>query len=229
MTHAMTDARRLELLHAEIDGELDSHGRAELARALLADPETRAVRNELRRVCGTLDAIGQADPPAELAHDILGALPAAASVPAQVRRRAANWSGNWRYAAVLAGVVVAAGAVFRMTDGKLAPATEVAGTLASPRAAEVIDSAGISGDAGGRASLIRGASGLQLEVELASGAPVDLQVASGEHTFTINGLRAGRTVVGLAGFDDAIQPLKLSFRVDGREVARSELKVKEGQ
>ena len=37
----MTNARHLELIHAEIDGELDERQRAELARSLLADPEVR--------------------------------------------------------------------------------------------------------------------------------------------------------------------------------------------
>lgn len=222
MPEPMVDTRKLELLHAEIDGELDAHQRAELARSLLAHPETRAIRDELRRLCGRLDAIGQVAPPTELVGAILAALPPATAVPGRSR-----WSaGNWRYAAMLAGVIVAGAAVFRLTNGQLTPATEVAGTLAGPRAAEIVDSAALSGAATGRASLIRDASGLQLAVELASGAPVDLRIASGEHTLTINGLGAGRTVLGLPGFGASGQPVELSFRVNGREVARAQLETK---
>ena len=41
----------LELIHAEIDGELTGPQRAELNRLLLADPALRALRDELRRTC----------------------------------------------------------------------------------------------------------------------------------------------------------------------------------
>jgi hypothetical protein len=235
MATPMIDARRLELLHAEIDGELDPHERAELARALLADPATRAARQELQRLCARLDGIGQAEPPAELVDSVLSRLPTRpraqhsplTSVPASARAR---WSsGNWRYAAMLAGVMVAGALIFRMTDGQLAPATEVSGTLAGARAAAILDSASISGGgASGSASLIRDGGGLQLAVDLVAGAPIDLQVASGDHTLTINGLGAGRTVVGLPASGDTGQPVQLSFRVDGRQVASARLSGKAG-
>jgi anti-sigma factor RsiW len=209
----------LDLLHAEIDGELDSHQRAELARTVLADPETRAIRDELRRLCGRLDAIGQVAPPAELLGAVLRALPPATPVPARTR-----WSaGSWRYAAMLAVVIVTGAAVFRLTSGQLTPATEMSGTLAGPRASEVLGSTLITGGVTGRATLTRAASGAQLAVELASGAPVDLQVASGDHTRTIKGLGAGRTVLSLPELGAAGEPIKLSFRIDGREVARAQL------
>ena len=209
---------KLDLLNAEIDGELDSHQRAELARTVLVDPETRGIRDELRRLCARLDAIGQVAPPAELLGAVLRALPPASPAPARTR-----WSaGSWRYAAMLAGVVVTGAAVFRLTNGQLAPATEMSGTLAA-RASDVLDSASIAGGVTGRATLTRAASGLQLTVDLASGAPVDLQIASGDHARTINGLGAGRTVLGLPGFGDSGQPVQLSFRVNGREVARAQL------
>ena len=221
MGHPMIDSRRLELLHAEIDGELDAHGRAELARALLADPETRALRDDLRRLTGRLDAIGHVEPPAELVGSVLRALPPANSSPARSGRSAGRGAGNWRYAAMLAGAIVAGTVLLRVTTGQLTPETEVAGTLAGPRATETLDSASISGVATGRATLIRDTSGLQLAVELTAGTPVDLQIASGEHSLTINGLGAGRTVVGLPGFSDQGQPVRLTFSVNGREVGRA--------
>ena len=73
----MADSAQLALVHAEIDGELDDRQRAELARCLLADPGFRATRDELRRLCGRLDAIAQAEPPAELLGGVLASLPPA--------------------------------------------------------------------------------------------------------------------------------------------------------
>ena len=62
----MPDDRMLELLNAEIDGELSAAERAELSQRLLNDPQARTAREELRRTCTGLDALPRAEPPAEL-------------------------------------------------------------------------------------------------------------------------------------------------------------------
>ena len=105
----MVEPVHLALIHAEIDGELDEHRRAELSRLLLSDPAVRALRDEMRRLCGALDALPQAEPPARLRADVIAALP-----QSQPARASASWSATrWRYAAVLAGVILTGTIVFR--------------------------------------------------------------------------------------------------------------------
>jgi hypothetical protein len=58
----MIDQKYLELIQAEIDGELAEHDRAELARFLLANPGARAVRDDLKRLCATLDRVEPVEP-----------------------------------------------------------------------------------------------------------------------------------------------------------------------
>jgi len=87
----MADSERLALIHAEIDGELDGRQRAELARALLADPEVQALREDLRRVCAALDTLEDIEPPRELRQSILDALPQ--STPSRAR---SWWSAHRR-------------------------------------------------------------------------------------------------------------------------------------
>ena len=70
----MATPEQLRLIHAEIDGELDAAGRAELARWMLADPDGRALRDDLRELCGALDSVAAVEPPPRLRHDILAAL-----------------------------------------------------------------------------------------------------------------------------------------------------------
>ena len=53
----MAHREYITLIHAEIDGELDAANRAELARHLLADPNARTLREDLRRLCTELDAL----------------------------------------------------------------------------------------------------------------------------------------------------------------------------
>ena len=114
----MADSGRLALIHAEIDGELDGRQRAELARALLADPEIQVLREDLQRVCGALDVLEDVDPPQQLRQSILDALPQ--STPSRAR---SWWSApRLRYAALIAGVL-AVGTVLYETVESPRPAT----------------------------------------------------------------------------------------------------------
>jgi len=216
----MADAAQLALVHAEIDGELDDRQRAELARCLLADPAFRATRDELRRLCGRLDSMKQVDPPTEFLDGVLAALPPSKAPTALFRMPV----GGWRYAAMLAGVLVTGAMVIKLTDGLGGDATEMAGTLAGSRAPQSVDLASISrGAVAGRANLTQHGSGLVLALELTAGAPVDVLVASGKESLTIKGLSAGRTVTALPGFERSGQPVNLTFMAGGREVGRASL------
>ena len=70
----MTDMN-LALIHAEIDGELTPQSAASSRVAVLADPQTRAAREELRRYVQRSRRFADVDPPAGLATRILAALP----------------------------------------------------------------------------------------------------------------------------------------------------------
>ena len=59
----MNEERCIELIHAEIDGELSLHDRAELNRHLLANPAAMRLRDELKQVCMVLDGLEQITPP----------------------------------------------------------------------------------------------------------------------------------------------------------------------
>jgi len=216
----MADSAQLALVHAEIDGELDDRQRAELARCLLADPAFHATRDELRRLCGRLDSMKQVDPPAEFLDGVVASLPQGKSPTERFRLPV----GGWRYAAMLAGVLVTGTIVFRLTDGQSTVATEMAGTLAGSRVPQSVDLADISKSAvAGSASLTQQGSGLALALELTAGAPVDVLVASGKESLTIKGLSVGRTMTALPGFERTGQPVNLTFVAGGREIGRASL------
>ena len=223
----MADPAQLALIHAEIDGELNDRQRAELARCLLADPETRALRDQLRRLCGKLDAVGQVDPPAQLVTGVFAALP-----QTRLQRVRFQWpAGSWRYAAMLAGVIATGAIVFQVTDGQGGPASaEMAGTLAGPRAAQTVDSVHFNESAvSGQVSLTRDDSGLGLTLELAASAPINVVVASGKHLLRINGLGTERRIAPLPGFEGAGHQVDLTVMVGGREVAHATLRETSGK
>jgi hypothetical protein len=226
----MLDPTQLALIEAEIDGALDERQRAELSRCLLANPALRKEREDMRRLSRALDAIPQAEPPAQLRADILAALPQMHPRRPGIR----SWRGQgWRYAAVLAGVLLTGALVFRVVDFEAPGARdEMSGTLAAPRAVDTLDMVQISGDrVSGRASLIRQGAGLYLLLELApNGPPVDMVAASAGHTIRADKLpvsgahEGGTTRIALPGMGNGGEPVSLTFLRDGREIGHAVLK-----
>jgi anti-sigma factor RsiW len=221
----MTDSGHLPLIHAEIDGELDERQRAELARAFLADPEVQALREDLRRLCAALESLEAVDPPQELSRSILAALPQPPARPAR-----SWWSGpRLRYAALIAGVLAMGVILYETVEG-LRPATsDVAGTMAAAGAPTTLDTVHLAnGVVSGRVSLYRNRAGLGLEFELVASAPVDVLVASDDHTLRVNGLGSGPgeqpTAVGLPGFGTGGEAVDVTLFMAGREVGRATLR-----
>ncbi len=223
----MVDPTLLALIHAEIDGELDDRQRAELSRGLLSDPALRALREEMQRLCRALDAVPQVEPPAQLRADIFAALPQISP-----RRSPATWaSPKWRYAAVLAGILLTGAIVSRMMDfGQESSVNEMSGTLAARRTAVTVDMVQISdGGVSGRASLIREGAELALSLQLAANAPVDVLIASGEHFVRVNGLAApgspgaGSTRIALPGFGGGVGPIRLTFMRGDHQIGQAVL------
>ena len=220
----MTTPEQLSLIHAEIDGELDAGQRAELARSLLADPELRRVRDELRRVCAALDAVGDVEPPGTLRASILAALP-------QTTVRGTRWVMGWRYAACLAGVAIAAAVTFTTIRGVRPAPSELTGTLAPSATAVLVDSSTVSGPAvSGRASLYRDAAGLSLELAVQTDATLEVRVASGGYTLAVNNLKnqGGRPIrLSLPGLEPGAGRIDLTFLAAGRPVGSASLRAGE--
>jgi hypothetical protein len=227
----MTDTGYLELIQAEIDGELDGGQRSELARRVLADPAVRAVRDDLRRLCAKLDAIEEVEPPAQLRTNILQALP----ISATPRSRFQWPAPRWRYAALIAGVLGATALVYETVDGPGPGSAEVAGTIAARGAPLTLDAVALgAGPVTGRVSLYRDGGGLGVAFELAASAPVDVLIASDGHTIRVNGLgQTGpakqSTTVALPGYGtDGSRVVELTLLMSGRKVGRATLTVPAG-
>jgi anti-sigma-K factor RskA len=226
----MADTENLALINAEIDGELDARQRGELARRLLADPDTRVLRDQLHRLCALLDTVEEVEPPSQLQGKILGALP-----PAPLPLRRPGWSlPPWRYAALAAGILVVAVVGFE-TVNTIGPAsTELVGTIAATRGRTTLDTVRLpSGPVAGRVSLYRDAAGLGLSFELVAGTPVEVLVASDGHTLRVKALGsttgpvATSTSVALPGFGGS-RTVDLTFLKSGRAVGRATLNVPDG-
>jgi len=220
----VTDQERMALIHAELDGDLTGQQRGELARLLLADPQVRALRDELRGLCSRLDAVGKVEPPPQLKDSILNRLP---SVPVATNYRNASF-GRWRLAAMVAGLLVAGTIVFETVQGPAPGSRETAGTMAAD--ASAVDSVSVgNGPVTGRVTLYSDKAGLALGLELSSAEPVDVLIASGGQSFRINGLGSSnpagstRQTIALPGVRMQGQEIELSFQMGERTVSRATL------
>jgi len=224
----MADSGRLALIHAEIDGELDGRQRAELARALLADPEIQVLREDLRRVCAALDVLEDVEPPQQLRQSILDALPQ--STPSRAR---SWWSApRLRYAALIAGMLAVGTVLYESVESPRPATSDLAGTMAAAGAPTTLDTVRLSSEVvSGRVSLYRDRAGLGLKFELVESAPVDVLVASEGRTLRVNGLGVRdapggpRTTVALPGFGGSGEAVEVTFLMAGREVGRATLQL----
>ena len=78
------DPRTLELIHVELDGDLDGAQRAELEARLAADPAAREYREQWRRISDALARLPPVEPPLGLGRRWQGGSPAA---PVRLRTR----------------------------------------------------------------------------------------------------------------------------------------------
>ena len=221
----MTDDERMALIHAELDGDLSSEQRADLARLLLADPQMRALRDELKGLCSRLDAVGQVEPPPQLKDSILNRLP---SIPVATTHRRVSF-GRWRLAAMVAGLLMAGTIVYETVQGPAPGSRETAGTMAAD-APTTVDSVALgSGPVTGRATLVRYKSGLSVGLEVSAAEPVDVLIATGGRSFRINGLGSSnpagnaRQAIALPGVRMQGQEIELSFLIGERAVSRATL------
>jgi hypothetical protein len=215
----MTHASPLELMHAEIDGELNWHQKGELAQLVLADAQARAEREGLRRVCAALDALTAVEPPGDLRSSILAALPQVASP----RVRSAAFVPDWRIAAAVAAVLIAGAVVFETGRGPRLTGSEAVGTMAAAEGLTLDTVRLDSGPVQGRVRLYRQGSGLALAFEVRASAPVDALVTGDGATLRVSSL-GPRTRVQLPGFDPDTHAVEVSFFVNGHRVGGATLK-----
>ena len=108
----MIEDRHIELIHAELDGELTSEQRAELSRVLLANPEARALRDELNRLFGALAKVEERGRrrPDDIGPAVLTRLPRPVGAGAGRPGAPGGTPGVLRYAAVFVGGLLASAA-----------------------------------------------------------------------------------------------------------------------
>jgi hypothetical protein len=128
--------RYFELIQADIDGEIDESGKAELENFLADNEEGRAVYEELETLCHSLDSMPQVDPPQHLRHMLLNQAPVKAAPrpePGLLQRLfsgpALGYVGVFTAGVALTLALVDSG---QISKGAFDDVTGLVGTIAEP-------------------------------------------------------------------------------------------------
>jgi len=225
----VTQQRLFELINAEIDGELDAQQRAELARSLLADPNARAKREDLRRLCAALDQFEEVEPPSQLHQNVFAALQLSTPM------RSTSSATRWRHAALVAGILAGGLVLLEVSKGPPSASTDVAGTMAAPTTPTLLDAVKLSdGPVSGRATLYRDRTGLSLELDVTASAPIDVMVTGEGQSLRIKSLagqgkpakRPARVQLTGPGWDGP--GVILTFLMAGHQVGSATLRTGKG-
>jgi len=149
----MIEARTLELIHQEIDGENTPADSAALRQCLSANAEARDLFENLRRLANSLNHMTPADPPGDLADSILASIPRR---PLRVERTfGVSRTLKYAYAAaagLVLGILLAPMLQDRIRGGSPPDIAKVLGTMAgnetfraSGAIEKKIEAAGVTG------------------------------------------------------------------------------------
>jgi hypothetical protein len=233
------DSGQLALINADIDGELDAGQRAELARLLLADPKARALRDGLKQLCQTLDAVELVEPPSDLRDSILAAVPQRIRPPRRSGLASRSTIVAWRYAAMLAAILIAGGLLSELARSPGPPPTEVVGTIALAPAATLVDTVQLGkGPISGRVSLYRDRATLALRFEITANTPLAARIASEGLVLRIDGVGLGapdghnalgaHPAVPLPGVPMNGQNIEVTLLSDGHAIGTATLRAPRG-
>ncbi len=186
------DEKYTALMNADIDGDIQPDEKAEL-EAFLAESEAgRALQDELRSLCSTLDAEDMIDTPPHLRHVVMNALPA----PGPAAESHGFWQSLFavpalRYTATFATGVILAVAIVDSGQVQQSAFNEVTGLVGTmsdagdiaPVASTVIHKAAVAGTI----TLRRADPILIIDFDLSTNGPIDIVASYDDKSVWFNG------------------------------------------
>lgn len=187
------DEQILELINADIDGEIQPDEKARLEAFLAESAEGQALHEELQSLCSSLDAVDLLEPPAHLKHVVMSSLP---KDPPQAESRGSIESlfaiPALRYAAVFAVGVVATFVVVdsgQLQQGAFNDVTGLVGTMSeygdsAPGVASVTIN---KADVAGTVTLRRADPILIIDFDVSTKGPIDIVASYEDRSVWFNG------------------------------------------
>lgn len=213
------DPNIVELINADIDGEISPVQKQELEAALAGNPEAQAMHTELSGLGTELNQLPDLDPPPYLKHAIMASVPAAQDG----QRSEGNWFRSLfaapalRYAAMFAaGALLTLSLVSsdQLSDRAFTDVTGLVGTMSS----EVPDGPGVQvlridrPEVAGRVSLRNSGPMLIVDFDLVSAGPVDIVASYSDQSVWFNGFAQLES----PGASISAESGRITMQVDGK-------------
>lgn len=186
------DQKYIDLINADIDGEIGADDHAELQAFLAGDAEGRALHDELSALCSTLDGVTEEEPPRHLRHVIMNTLP-----PERPAERSPGFlqilfaTPALKYAATFAaGVFLTLSIVdsSQVSDHAFDDVTGLVGTMAQPVDTTLASTISVDElDVAGTVSLRSAGSLLILDFDLVSEHHIDIEAGYTDPSIWFNG------------------------------------------
>ncbi len=205
----------VELIQADIDGEISAADKEELEAILAQDPEANALHAGMSGLAASLDSLPDLDPPPHLRHTIKAAVPKPVEQPGALQSLFAMPA--MRYAATFAaGAILSLSLVSsdRAQDSAFNDVTGLVGTMT----AEVPAGPGVQitdinrPEVAGRISLRSSGAILIVDFDLVSSGPVDVVASYGDQTIWFNGFAQLES----PGANISAESGRITMQIDGK-------------
>jgi len=212
------DPRIVELINADMDGEISNTDRSELGAIMASDSDARQYHAELTRLCKAMDSVETIDPPPHLKHLILEL--------AKPKRPIAHAGGRatrlWSIPALRLAAAFAAGVILtfsfissdNISRSAFDDVTGLVGTM-SDSASDTSTGRSIQisrADITGRVTARRAGQILVIDFDLVSRGPIDIIASFADRNIWFNGfaqLESAGTRVGA-------EPGRVTLRMEGK-------------
>ncbi len=187
------DERFVELINADIDGEIQPAEKAELEVFLAENAAGRALHEELQSLCSTLDAEKLLEPPTHLKHVVMNSLPKTA----RVTEAPGSWQSLFSIPALRYATVFATGVVMtilivesgQIQQSAFNDVTGLVGTMSeSGETAPGVASLTINkAEIAGTVTLRRADPILIIDFDVSTNGPIDIVASYEDKTVWFNG------------------------------------------
>jgi hypothetical protein len=202
------EQKYIDLINADIDGEIASADKGHLDVFLVENDEARALHSELAAFCGSIDSVEAVPPPPHLRHVIMNSVkptPEKTESPGILETLFA--SPVLKYSCTFAaGVLLTLSIVSsdQISNQAFDDVTGLVGTIADPISGDLVNTIAVdNAEVAGQVSLRSTGSMLILDFDLVANSPVEIEADYQDRSIWFNGFAqlesSGTTISAKSG------------------------------
>ena len=198
----------IDLINADIDGEIEHSDKNELDVFLAENDEARALHGDLGTLCGSIESIEPESPPPHLRQVIMNSVqPAPVTTESPGILQMLFASPVLKYAGTFAAGVLLALSILssdQISNEAFDDVTGLVGTISDPIAGNLVNEIAVdNAEVAGQVSLRRSGTMLILDFDLVANGPVEIEADYSDRTIWFNGFAqlesSGTTVSAKTG------------------------------